>query len=88
MLDAAARERPGDHEPLPAAVSAALTAAAARIAEKLGDDPARWRHDRVHRIADRHPLGTAARARGEMYPVSLAGPGAGGTAVLPLRPRR
>uniref|UniRef100_UPI000A3FE682 penicillin acylase family protein n=1 Tax=Streptomyces acidiscabies TaxID=42234 RepID=UPI000A3FE682 len=54
-----ARARLGDGTPLPVSVGRALAEAAAWIAEEQGADPARWRHDRIHRIRDRHALAKA-----------------------------
>ncbi|MEX3100678.1 penicillin acylase family protein [Streptomyces sp. ST1015] len=54
-----ARTRLGDDTPLPETVGRALAEAAAWIAEEQGREPARWRHDRIHRVRDRHALAKA-----------------------------
>ncbi len=59
MLTPDARAALGDQEELPAAVCRALTETARRIAAELGEDPSRWRYDRVHRTTDQHPLAKA-----------------------------
>ncbi len=59
-------------------LSEALTAAVARLAEKLGPDPAAWRWDAVHRTAARHPLSAAfpaAAARLDPPPIAMGGDG-------------
>jgi len=59
LVDPAARAALGDTEPLPAVVGRALAETARQIAADLGDDPARWRYDQVHRIRDQHPIAKA-----------------------------
>ncbi|MGW3645656.1 penicillin acylase family protein [Streptomyces sp. NPDC000878] len=67
VLTPDARTALGDREPLPAVARRALTETARRIAGELGEDPSRWRYDRVHRIADQHPLGRAVPALAPLF---------------------
>ncbi|WP_369032816.1 MULTISPECIES: penicillin acylase family protein [Streptomyces] len=67
VLTPDARTALGDREPLSAVARRALTEAARRIAGELGEDPSRWRYDRVHRITDQHPLGRAVPALAALF---------------------
>ena len=67
VLTAEARAAIGDREPLPAVVHRALTETARQIVAELGDDPARWRWDAVHRIRDQHPVAAAVPALAPLF---------------------
>lgn len=67
VLDSDARTALGERETLPAVARRALTATARRIAGEQGEDPSRWRYDRVHRITDQHPIGRAVPALAPLF---------------------
>ncbi|EWM18599.1 penicillin acylase family protein, partial [Kutzneria sp. 744] len=67
VVDARARVALGVPEQLRDSVPAAFTRAVARLVEKWGDDPRRWRNDTAHRIADSHLLGRAVPLLGSLF---------------------
>jgi penicillin amidase len=53
--------------PLADEVGAALTRAAARLADAFGPDPAHWRNADAHKISDAHPLSSAVPALSALF---------------------
>ncbi|MGW7100144.1 penicillin acylase family protein [Streptomyces sp. NPDC054838] len=88
ILDEGARARLGDEAPLPDVVGAALTEAARRIALECGPEPGRWRYDRIHRLADRHPLAKAVPALAGLFGGTTIPVGGSGHSVFLMTPDR
>jgi len=81
ILHPDARAALGVDEPLTATAARALHTVGTRLAGELGDDPAGWRYDAVHRIVDPHPLGRAGAALRAVFCAPPTPVGGGGHTV-------